>query len=96
MNWRSETAVLWLPKDHNAYPADFATRAEPGSSDFFYYALDAFAAIFERTGLEFDKEPWAYVLEDQIMLSPAEIETLKSEWQAESKLASEVQVVAAQ
>ena len=42
MNWWSETAVLWLPVAGRPYPADFADRATPGASDFYYYALDAF------------------------------------------------------
>ena len=29
-------AVIWPPKDRNAYPEDFADRAEPGSSDFYH------------------------------------------------------------
>jgi hypothetical protein len=50
MNWWSETAVLWLPVAQQPYPTEFGDRAGRGSSDFYYYALDAFDAISRRAG----------------------------------------------
>lgn len=87
MNWWSETAVLWLPVAGNPYPQDFADRATPGSSDFYYLAVDAFHAIDKRGGKEFDREPWAYMLEDKRILSPTEIDQLMEE--ARDQLRSE-------
>ena len=85
MNWWSETAVLWLPVTGRPYPEDFADRAAPGASDFYYYALDAFEAIARKRPLEFDREPWAYVLSDQQILSPTEIDQLMDEWRDHSR-----------
>lgn len=80
MNWWSETALLWLPKDTWAYPEDFPSRAVPGSSDFYYLALDAFRAIDDRRPTDKEREPWAYVVEDHRILSPGEIDGLMEEW----------------
>lgn len=94
MNWWSETALLWLPKAGQPYPEDFASRAEPGSSDFYYLALDAFDAINRRRSHDGEHEPWAYVLEDQRILSPAEIDGLMGEWRDELR-ASRVEIMSA-
>ena len=93
MNWWSETSVLWLPIASRPYPEDFAGRARPGVSDFYYYALDAFEAIAHRRPQEFDREPWAYVLSDQQILSPGEIDQLMDEWRVLMTAASAVKTV---
>ncbi len=37
MRWTSELAVVWLPVGHaQPYPEQFADRAGPGTSDYFY------------------------------------------------------------
>lgn len=83
MNWWSETALLWLPKAGHPYPEDFATRALPGSCDFYYLTLDAFDAISRRRRHDDEHEPWVYILEDYRILSPAEIDGLMEEWRVE-------------
>ncbi|HTN62350.1 MAG TPA: hypothetical protein VL147_12490 [Devosia sp.] len=95
MNWQSETAVLWLPKNSTVYPPDFPTRALPGSNDFFYYTLDAFSSIFERRNSEVEREPWAYVLETQLLLSPTQIDALKADWETEMRLAKQATTLSA-
>jgi hypothetical protein len=91
MDWHSEMAVVWLPKDSDAYPEQFSKRAEPGTSNFFYYALDAFHAIFEREPEHPGEEPWGYLLSEQRIMKPAEISALRDEWQAafEAELSEE-------
>lgn len=85
MNWWSEAALIWLPRGERPYPADFAQRAAPGTNDFFYYALDAFACVSKRAVdvREEDRgeEPWVYVVEDRLLLSPAEIDALMPQWE---------------
>lgn len=81
MDWTSEMAVLWLAVAKKPSQDDFATRAEPGSDDFFYLASDAFDAIRRRRAKEFVQEPWAYVVAENRILSPAEIDQLMDEWQ---------------
>lgn len=83
MNWSSEVAVLWLPVAGKPYPQDFANRAEPGASDFYYLAPDAFHAISRRRSDEHDREPWAYILSESRILSPAEIDQLMGEFELE-------------
>lgn len=83
MNWKSEVAVLWLPVAGKPYPQDFANRAEPGANDFYYLAPDAFDAIRRRRSDEYDREPWAYVLAENHILSPAEIDELMDEFEPE-------------
>ena len=39
-----------------------------------------FEAIARRRPGEFDREPWAYVLANQQILSPTEIDQLMDEW----------------
>ncbi|UXN75938.1 hypothetical protein N8D56_27555 (plasmid) [Devosia sp. A8/3-2] len=95
MNWWSETAVLWLPVAAQPYPADFAERAGAGSSDFYYYALDAFEAISQRRSREFEREPRAYVLDSQQILSPAEIDQLMDEWREQVQNGRKVGLAAA-
>src|SRR5690606_24864550 len=95
MHWWSETSVLWLPVASRPYPDDFADRARPGASDFYYYALDAFDAIARRRPQEFDREPWAYVLSDRQILAPGEINQLMDEWRAQMTAASAVKTVSA-
>lgn len=95
MNWWSETAVLWLPTAGHPHPEDFADRAAPGSSDFYYLALDAFDAIENRRGREFDREPWAYVLAEKRILSPTEIYDLLDEFRAQLRAESMTTVVRA-
>lgn len=95
MNWWSETAVLWLPVGGQAYPTDFADRARPGSSDFYYYALDAFEAISRRRPHEFDREPWAYVLDSQEILSPTDIDQLIDEWREQVQNVRKIGLAAA-
>lgn len=95
MNWWSETAVLWLPVSGNPYPEDFAERATPGSSDFYYLALDAFHAIESRRASEFEREPWAYVLADKRILSPTEIDQLMDEFKAQLRAEAKTEVVRA-
>jgi hypothetical protein len=95
MNWWSETAVLWLPVAEQPYPAEFADRARPGSSDFYYYALDAFEAISQRRTPEFEREPWAYVFDSQQILSPAEIDQLMVEWRTQAQNVRKIGLAAA-
>lgn len=95
MNWWSETALLWLPKAGHPCPEDFATRASPGSSDFYYLTLDAFDAINRRREHDAEHEPWAYVLADKCMLSPTDIDGLMDDWREELR-ASHVENVSAQ
>lgn len=95
MNWSSETAVLWLPVAGRPYPEDFADRATPGSSDFFYIALDAFDAIANRRKSESNREPWAYVLTDKLILSPSEIDQLMDEFHEQVRVLSNTEVVKA-
>ncbi|MFK4808978.1 hypothetical protein ACI3KW_02105 [Devosia sp. ZW T5_3] len=95
MNWWSETAVLWLPVAEQPYPAEFADRARPGSSDFYYYALDAFEAISQRRTREFEREPWAYVFDSQQILSPAEIDQLMVEWRTQAQNVRKIGLAAA-
>jgi hypothetical protein len=80
MNWLSEAAVIWLPKDAHAYPEQFAQRAAPGSNDFYYFAVDAFASVFDRIHGESEREPWIYLLDDKRLLSPTQIKALAEEW----------------
>ncbi len=56
MNWLSETAVLWLPKQRHAYPQDFA---------------------------EAEREPWVYLLEEQRLIPPEQIRSLRTDWEDE-------------
>jgi hypothetical protein len=95
MKWWSETSVLWLPVPNRPDPADFAERARPGASDFYYYALDAFEAIARRRPQEFDREPWAYVLSEHQILSPGEIDQLMDDWRDQIRAASAVDIVSA-
>ena len=95
MHWWSETAVLWLPVAERPSPSDFADRAEPGSSDFYYYALDAFEAIESKRPQEFDREPWAFILSEQAILVPAEIDQLMDEWRDQMRVARAVRFVSA-
>lgn len=81
MQWWSEAAVVWLPPGQRPYPDDFAQRAAPGTSDFYYYALDAFAAVKQRLATSEDVEPWVYLLEDSTLLSPPDIRGLLPEWE---------------
>jgi hypothetical protein len=80
MNWLSEAAVIWLPKDTHAYPEQFAQRAAPGSNDFYYFAIDAFASVFDRIQGEPEREPWIYLPDEKRLLSPTQIKTLAEEW----------------
>jgi hypothetical protein len=83
MNWWSEAALTWLPADLDAYPKDFADRARPGTSDFFYYALDAFACIAQKRAAYGDRRPWIYLIEAGRILSPQDIEDMMDEWRAQ-------------
>lgn len=83
ISWWSEAALLWLPKDSWAYPEDFPSRAVPGTSDFYYLALDAFHAIEDRRSTDSEREPWAYIVDDHRILSPREIDGLMDEWRHE-------------
>lgn len=83
MNWWSEAALTWLPADLEAYPKDFADRARPGTSDFFYYALDAFACIAQKQAAHGDRQPWIYVVDEGRILSPQDIDGLMDEWRAQ-------------
>ena len=59
MRW-SELAVVWLPVGQaHPYPEQFADRAAPGTSDYFYYAL-ALAEVFTSWPSRTHEEPWAY------------------------------------
>jgi hypothetical protein len=80
MDWNSEMAVVWLPKGATAYPEQFATRADPGTSNFFYIALDAFHAIYRDWPMHPNDEPWAYHVADQRLYRPAELADLREEW----------------
>lgn len=82
MQWWSEAAVIWLPQGERPYPDDFAQRAAPGTNDFYYYAHDAFAAVSKRLAEEQVGEPWIYVLDERLLLSPAEVRNLMPEWEA--------------
>lgn len=93
MNWWSETAVLWLPAASSPVPADFAARPEPGNGDFHYYALDAFDAIISQRSEQVDHKPWAYVLTDQQILSPGEIDELTQEWREEMRAVAATEFV---
>lgn len=95
MNWWSETAVLWLPVAERPSPSDFADRAEPGSSDFYYHALDAFEAIKSKRPQEFAGEPWAFICSEQAILAPAEIDQLVDELRDQMRAARAVRFVSA-
>ncbi len=68
MDWQSEISLLWLPPGAGPYQADFATRAVPGTYDFYYLGLDAFAAIEDRWPQEHVNEPWAFILSEKRLL----------------------------
>lgn len=83
MNWWSEAALLWLPEDGQAYPADFAVRAAPGTSDFYYLAIDAFEAVIRERSLKPDLQPWVYILDEGKLLSPSEVAECMVDWRLE-------------
>jgi hypothetical protein len=80
MDWNSEMAVVWLPKGSSAYPEQFATRADPGTSNFFYFALDALDAVYRDWPLHPNDEPWAYHVASQRLYEPAELSDIRDEW----------------
>lgn len=81
MNWSSELAIVWLPRDGQAYPEDFASRAAPGHSDFYYSALDGLEAVYRQLDQRPEEEPWAFNVVEERILTPAEILGLRGEWQ---------------
>lgn len=83
MNWWSEAAILWLPVPQRPAVEDFASSPMPGSDGFYYLTLDAYEAVVRQRDREFDREPWMYVVEDQRILSPNEIDALLDEWRAQ-------------
>ena len=95
MNWWSEAAILWLPVASHPAPADFADRPRPGTADFHYYALDAFEAIARARSEQFDREPWVYILSDQQVLSPGEVDALMDEWQEQLRVIAAAELVTA-
>ena len=83
MNWSSELAIVWLPRNRQAYPEDFVSRATPGHSDFYYSALDGFEAVYRQLDQRPDEEPWAFNLAEARVLPPSEIANLRGEWQTQ-------------
>lgn len=81
MDWHSEAAILWLPRCRQADASEFIERPTPGSSDFFHYAVDAFASIYDRIESETELEPWVYLLEEQSLLPPDQVHALRADWE---------------
>lgn len=80
MQWESDLAVVWLASGDKPYLAQFADRADPGTSSYFYYALDGLDFIYREWPKRVGKEPWAYCRDEQRLYSPQDLRELESSW----------------